>query len=269
MMIRTISLLTALAAVISAGCGGDGDGSTSASTATDGTGGGGAGGAGGGGGGAGGGLSDAEIEALYQAAILDAKTAEPSEIVDTLVAINPNNAGLIRDASGRVLMSTWTSYPGYESHVGQEMILGEDVWTTPGRDLQDFCLKTGLSGEALALRLEQILGLPPKAGYDRMVELWVPVEGMFRPSPDPEITDSTAQLDFPPNTPQAHIDWINTLTATSYGPDGYPWTRLGYTYDWSPDAMSELGLSEIVIAKGTAVVVASVTVQDEYCLPKP
>jgi hypothetical protein len=237
MMPRTLSLIGVLALFVVAGCGGDGDGAPSTTTST----------------------TDAEIEALYQAAIVDAKTAEPSEIVTTLVAINQENADLIRDPSGRVLMTTWDSYTGYDV----------DVWVTPGRDLQDFCRKSGLQGEALALRLEQIIGLPPKNGYDRMVELWVPVDGMFRPSPDPEITDSTAQLDFPPNTPQAHVNWINNLTASSYGPDGYPWTRLGYTYDWSPEAATEVGLSEFVITKGTAVVVESVTPHDEYCQLKP
>jgi len=268
MMPRTLSLIGVLALFVVAGCGGDGDGPSSTTSTTSATGAGGAGGGGAGGGGAGG-LSDAEIEALYQAAIVDAKTAEPSEIVTTLVAINPENAGLIRDPSGRVLMTTWDSYTGYDALVGQETPLGVDVWVTPGRDLQDFCRKSGLQGEALALRLEQIIGLPPKNGYDRMVELWVPVDGMFRPSPDPEITDSTAQLDFPPNTPQAHVNWINNLTASTYGPDGYPWTRLGYTYDWSPEAATEVGLSEFVITKGTAVVVESVTPHDEYCQPKP
>jgi hypothetical protein len=247
MMPRTLSLIGVLALFVVAGCGGDGDGAPSTTTST----------------------TDAEIEALYQAAIVDAKTAEPSEIVTTLVAINPENAGLIRDPSGRVLMTTWDSYTGYDALVGQETTLGVDVWVTPGRDLQDFCRKSGLQGEALALRLEQIIGLPPKNGYDRMVELWVPVDGMFRPSPDPEITDSTAQLDFPPNTPQAHVNWINNLTASTYGPDGYPWTRLGYTYDWSPEAATEVGLSEFVITKGTAVVVESVTPHDEYCQLKP
>ena len=134
-----------------------------------------------------------------------------------------------------------------------------------GRDLQDFCQDTGLQGEALSLRLEQILGLPPGNGNDRIVGLWVPEAVMFRPSPDPEIDDTRAELDFPTGTPQEHIDWINSLKAISYEPDGYPWTRLGYTYDWSPDAASEVGLSELVLREAGMVGVESVTPQDEYC----
>jgi hypothetical protein len=202
---------------------------------------------------------------LYQAAIEDAKDAEPSEIVDTLTAIDTTSLDLIRDMNGRVLMVTWTSYDGYDAIVGQETTLGVDVWVTPGREGQAFCRETGLSGAALATRLQQVLGLPPTDDSDRMVELWVPEDAMFRPSPDPEITDTVSALDYPAGTPQAHIDWIEALKAESYGADGYPWTRLGYTYDWSPDAASEVGLSEYVIKQGAAVVVESVTPQDTYC----
>jgi hypothetical protein len=131
--------------------------------------------------------------------------------------------------------------------------------------MQDFCKATGLSGAPLAVRLKQLLGLPAGSNKDRVVELWVTPANMFRPSPDPEINDSVAQLDFPMGTPQAHMDWINNLKASSYGMNGYPWTRLGYTYDWSPDAQSEVGLSEFVVPKGSMVKVESVTPTDTYC----
>jgi len=205
------------------------------------------------------------LEERYQAAVDDAEVAEASEISDMLTAITPDNPELTRDASGRVLMLTWTSYNGYDAIVGQETMLGVEVWVTPGGVVKSFCQESGLQGAELDLRLEQHLGLPPETGKDRMVALWVPDDAMFRPSPDAEITDSAASLDFPAGTDQAHMDWINTLKGESYGPDGYPWTRLGYTYDWSPDAASEVGASEFVIKKGSMVVVESVTAQDMYC----
>ena len=42
-----------------------------------------------------------------------------------------------------------------------------------------------------------------------------------------------------------------------YGPDGYPWTRQGYTYDWG--GRTKFGLSEFVIKKGVPVKIKSVT----------
>ena len=58
--------------------------------------------------------------------------------------------------------------------------------------------------------------------------------------------------------------WCRELRGRSYDEGGYPWTRLGYTYDWAPDA-SERGASEFVIPAETTVQVASFTTTDEYC----
>ncbi|HEY8379832.1 MAG TPA: hypothetical protein VIK91_25250 [Nannocystis sp.] len=206
-------------------------------------------------------------EALFQAAVEDASVPEADEIVTDLTAIRDDNPALIRDPDGRVLMATWTSWSGYDGMETQGMDLAVEVWVTVAPELQTKCRAFGLTEDALDLRLEQLLGLPPGDGKDRIVQLWVPPEGLFRPSPDPEIDDRSASLDFPPGTSEEHRAWIEDLRAASYGEDGYPWTQLGYTYDWSPDADSEVGLSEFVVRAGTRVIIESVTAQGDYCRP--
>jgi hypothetical protein len=86
---------------------------------------------------------------------------------------------------------------------------------------------------------------------------------MFRPSPDPEIDDQRAEVTFPPTVDKDHREWIDRLMETSYTPDGYPWTRLGYTYDWG-SADDEIGLSEYVIREGAEVIVSSIFGLGEY-----
>jgi hypothetical protein len=49
----------------------------------------------------------------------------------------------------------------------------------------------------------------------------------------------------------------------SYRLLGYPWRRLGYTYDWG-GSQGDIGLSEFVIEAGANVEVASVTTTDCY-----
>ena len=46
--------------------------------------------------------------------------------------------------------------------------------------------------------------------------------------------------------------WFEENEAASYGADGYPWTRLGYTYDWA-DNGTEYGLTEFLVPSGTEV----------------
>ncbi|MEM9460455.1 MAG: hypothetical protein AAGF11_40175 [Myxococcota bacterium] len=205
-----------------------------------------------------------DIEALYQAAVDDAEVVDADEIVDDLVAIELDNPVLTFDDQGRVLMVTWTSWDGYDEEIGMDTTLGVEVWMTPAPQLQQFCQGTGLIGDALDLRMEQVLGVPPNDGKDRVVQLWVPPDALFRPTPDAEIDDTVAELDFPASATPEHIEWVETLRTMSYGEGGYPWTQLGYTYDWNPDS-PEVGLSEFVAYSGSAVGVESVTPQTEYC----
>lgn len=205
-----------------------------------------------------------DLAARYDQAVEDAALPEASEVVDDLVAITDDNPDLVRDEDGRVLMVTWTSYTGYDELVGQPTTLGVEVWSTVAPEMQSFCRAAGLEDDALALRLEQLLGLPMATGKDRVVELWVPADAMFRPSPDPEVDDSVASLDFPATVSQEHKDWIEALRASSYGDMGYPWTQLGYTYDWGGDG-DEVGLSEFVVRKGSEVLVKDVYTVAEYC----
>lgn len=207
---------------------------------------------------------EVDLTARYAAAVADAAVADPDEIYDQLIAVNEANSALDFDDQGRVLVVTWTSWDGYDGAVDTDTTVGVDVWVTTTPEVQTFCGGLDLDAEALTLRLEQRLGLPAGTGKDRFVQLRVHPDDLFRPSPDPEVTDSVASLEFPTEVSQDHKDWIDGLMASSYGEDGYPWTRLGYTYDWAPGA-SEIGASEFVIRSGSTVGVDSVQSLAEYC----
>jgi len=95
------------------------------------------------------------------------------------------------------------------------------------------------------------------------VEIWANPDDILRPSPDPEITDYEAELDFPKWVDTQYRDWFNELKSESYGENGYPWTRLGYTCDWG-NPKSEIGLSEFIIMPGSTVKIQSVTGTLDY-----
>jgi hypothetical protein len=61
------------------------------------------------------------------------------------------------------------------------------------------------------------------------------------------------------------VRWIaDTMLSHWMIPQGYPWTRLGYTYNWRPGA-SRYGASEYVVRAGSRVRVLSVAPAAEYC----
>lgn len=108
----------------------------------------------------------------------------------------------------------------------------------------------------------------------------VKASDVFRPSPHGAIatTMPCTQLQgaptpsdcgnlFPPDATPEHYQWIAQQSFELHEiPEGYPWTHLGYTYNWAP-GQDRYGTSEYVVrAAATGFIVANQT-PEEYCGP--
>jgi hypothetical protein len=213
----------------------------------------------------------ADLQQAYLNAVKDAAIVEPGEISKNLTPVVETNPNLVWEGeagSKQVLVLTWTSWNGYDDQVGQSIVTTRETWVTVAPELKNFCTTYSTAQPNLTLRLEQLLGLPPANGKTKFVEMWVTPQDLFRPSPDPEITDQEAGLTFPQSKfltiSEEYKAWFNDLSSQSYGENGYPWTRLGYTYDWG-NPSSEVGLSEFVINTGATIEVQGVTNTEDYC----
>jgi hypothetical protein len=220
-------------------------------------------------------------EFTYAMACEDAAVAEASEIATDLTPITDWNENLIWEngPGSRVLVVSWVtaqvaSYylcpdegcaPGDTCMEGLECPgYRFDSWVTVAPELKDYFGNTMPE----PLRIAQLLGLPP-GDADRkayMLEMYVSPEDLFRPCPDPEITDSQCELDFPldlfrafdpaaliyadQNGVDAFVDytaWFENRSDFIYTAQyPYPWTRLGYTYDWGRPSYP-VGLSEFIV----------------------
>ena len=217
-------------------------------------------------------LAPDAAEAAYRAAIRDAETADVGEISTQLTPITPANDALIRRDTAserRLLVVTWGSATALSGAPGDTVTASDDVWITVAPQVQNACRTMGRTGAALDLRLSQLLGLPPDSGYDRFYSLWVDPADLFRPCPDPEISDRECERSLPASerfltVAPSHQRWFQALRQSTYGPDGYPWTRLGYTYDWHP-ATDAFGLSEFVVRPGATVEIEAITPVAAYC----
>ncbi len=214
-------------------------------------------------------------QAAYQRAVADAIVAEPDEIVVSLTPIVGYNSDLIWEGepgASRVLMVSWVDGDYYDNSVGQDYTLPDwlRLWVTAVPEIQAFFAPRPSSNEAiLKRRVEQLLGMPPDTANSKFVEVWVNPNDMVRPCPDPEITDTVCELDFPPPRFQElssdYRQWFEANRASSYGgSQPYPWTRLGYTCDWYRGQGCDTGLSEFVIWPGSTVGVRSVRTTQNY-----
>ncbi|MCP3065093.1 hypothetical protein LXT21_40610 [Myxococcus sp. K38C18041901] len=202
----------------------------------------------------------------YAEAVRNAAEPTSTDISTDLWAISPSNTKLVWNADKTaVRMAIWTTFQGYT--LGQNT-LSREVWVTPAPQLQTFC-KT-VPQDKLVARVNQYLGLPPAGESDSgryIVELWVKPSDMFRPCPDSEIDDGSCGLQFPESATNEHKNWMNAYFASSYGfwqRTQYPWTGLGYTYDWC-NADTHVGASEYVVRSASIVEVTGKFERAVYC----
>lgn len=209
-----------------------------------------------------------------------------------LTPLLPTTPGLVWQ-NGKVLMGTWAELADFPYQQGQGFALADVTWWTAVPFMQQWCQGTGLTGDALRVRIAQRLGMPPNVKNDGFVTVWVDPQTIFRPCPDPEPWDQECLVQVPMVPPylpmppaqapwacsgtQAaaafvqvrprHLQWMCHNWRGSYThPEpykNYPWTVLGYTYDWG--SSDHVGPSEFVSRKGTQVVFDAAVTSDVYC----
>lgn len=157
-----------------------------------------------------------------------------------------------------------------------------DTWVTIVPELQTICRH--FTGD-VAMQVRELLGLPPDHQIPNVVVMKVRSTDIFRPTPDPtpwtlcpcgNPTATECSFDpavqcgnsFPKDVAPSHVQWIaETTLSVRQTPRGFPWTHLGYTYNWKPGA-DPYGTSEYVVRKGTQVVAFTKKVSlSDYCKP--
>ena len=244
----------------------------------------------------------------YLAALKSAEEATQEKIFTKLLAVVPDwdpinherlYGSTIRwegePGNSRVLVGTFLDRATYVQYYKdnldyheEEYTLKKSLWVTVVPELKNFFIRRNFYNRCppSCKRVKQLLGLHPAKDYDVFLEMWVDPKDLFRPSPDPEITDHEAQI----ATKVSHDQWIFpyelnpflkiddtvlfkeaqwSASAVPYrawfinrlqtvyvngpvlieddpGTWGYPWTRLGYSYDWG-NPRNRVGLSEFVL----------------------
>lgn len=190
---------------------------------------------------------------LYHNAIIDSIQADEDEVLPLHT---------IDKSQDKVLVCTWHKYP--DSYPSGEKITIKygDVWVFTADEVKQFGSKNGSTDDML-LRMEQLIGLPLQSGKTHFTTMWVNPKDLYRPSADRQIDSGTASLEFNENTDHEYIEWFKSQMAYSYYPHRYPWTRLGYTYDWA-DNGTEYGLSEYVLKNGSEITVEKTYTNEEF-----
>lgn len=206
---------------------------------------------------------------------------------ETVLQLNTEvSHSLVRvDTSRPVHVITWiraAELNGYKQNGTWVTSAPKDIWITVVPEAKEFCQQFvrdhGPDIEQLTLRLEQRLGLPPGAGKTTFLELIVKdpsqITNLFRPCGDPSVSTNTCAAGPPSSTNAQYSTWFLNQYYGSFAqarPDQYPWTGLGYTFDWaqrSDGGFVRYGSSEFVIPKGAPIEVEGSTATADYCKPQ-
>jgi hypothetical protein len=221
----------------------------------------------------------------YCRAVAATRIPAARNLAHDLVPIVRSTPRLRWNEQGQVLMATLAESdckdhgPFCRDQIGKSVPLTGEVWLSAAPFLQDFCRGLPRSAAAdLKLRLLQRLGIAPDGvPVDAVVEMWIDPKDFFRPCADPEVTDGECTLPLTPGDgsacPWAGSTWMCHNWESSYpvacgpgvDPIPFPWTGLGYTWDWSPGNPTHHGESEFVVPAGKTVMIESVMGISEYC----
>lgn len=223
--------------------------------------------------------------AQYSSALADASTLPKlsEAIASTLVTVKPGDK-MIRDTViGKdtfVLTVAWKTYSSFSNYLKQ----GTDVpllcytsspvffqyalfFTMDGEIRQWYKQNNiaALGEQERTMRIREVLGLTPDATNDYFVEMWIRRQDIFRPSEADSCISTCALSGY---VTLSYLTALNTFFIGSYNNlnmfNCYPFTKEGYTYDWSKENPSHVGLSEFVLRENAVAYIRRKATTEQY-----
>ena len=190
-----------------------------------------------------------------------------NEKIRPLVNLTKTDSGVLWNNSGdKVLLFTLHRYP--DSYVeGTTLTIHWDSWLCSVKEYANWYKNNKSNISDVLLRTKQVLGMSHESKNTYITSLWIDPAIVIRPA---YVTNPTKEmaLYFEEGVSSEYISWFKDQYYYSYETAHLPWTRLGYTYDWSKEAKDRYGLSEFLATDGASIVVdKTLLVEDfaKYC----
>ena len=201
------------------------------------------------------------LQLLFDEAVKDAMIIDKDEILP-VVSLDEGEPYAVYDDEGRILLYTFHKYPDSYPDGADVKLEWGNVWTFTGGELEEKYQENKDSVTDWQTRLKELIGLRPDNESNYFTAMWVKPEDVFRPAYVSDIGTVEMTDSFSEDVNEEYKAWFDDNIISSYFDGAYPWTRLGYTYDWA-DNGQEYGLSEFIVKKDSNIKVAYTVELDE------
>lgn len=205
--------------------------------------------------------SEEDQQVLFDESVEDALIIDDDEILP-VVSLDEGEPYAVYDEEGRVLLCSFHKYPDSYPDGADVKLEWGNVWTFTGGELEDWYQKNKDDVTDWPTRLRELIGLRPDNESNYITAMWVKPEDVFRPAYVSDIGTVEMTDSFSEDVDPEYKEWFDANIISSYFDGEYPWTRLGYTYDWA-DNGTDYGLSEFIVKQDSEVNVAYTVTLDE------
>ena len=201
------------------------------------------------------GCSSPSLDELYNNACKDAVFAT-KEKIRPIVNITKEDNNVKWNNNNQVLMCSFHHFPSsYIEGTTVTTSWGES-WLVSVKEFSNWYKQEKGKFSDYLMRTRQLMGVDPNKAHTHISSFYVNPADLFRPAFEPDITKQISELSLPNNASQEFVSWFKDNTYYSYfeANPRLPWTRLGYTYDWSGNN-GGYGLSEFILKKGSEITI--------------
>ena len=185
------------------------------------------------------------VEQLFNDSLNDVKVINEKDI-RTLVNLTKDDENIYWNEEGdKVLFFAFHNSLSKFSNG----TFANDTYLYSLKEFRDWYMPKKMNTMDKTLRLKQLLGLKYSSAFDKISTFYISPSNVIRPA---YIKDPTKEMktSFPEGEEESYIEWFNNELAISRNEKtAFPWTRLGYSFDWSYNEGDRYGLSQFLSFK--------------------
>ena len=163
----------------------------------------------------------------------------------------------------KALLFTLHRYPSSYPEGEEITITWSESWLCSVKEMENWYVANKENIKDPLLRVKQVLGMSHESKNTYISSMWIDPSYVKRPA---YITDVTKPMDikFAEDETEEYKSWFSSQYYYSYDVSKLPWTRLGYTYDWSEEAKDRYGLSEFIAFKDSKATVDKTLLVEDF-----